>query len=341
MSQPEAVPKAIPTLVAADGTGIDLGALTRSGATFAALAYATGMVTINTYLHKLGITDFSFARPKLILTGVLVLLSFLLLALLPIFVVWRMMHRQPLTTVRRSKKILVLLLFPLAALFAASAWLCFGTEVGLGQITVWGIWELLKQRNVLTETLASLIIAAEVYLPICVAALSSVAAFVLYKRAKSAAPPPELVGEKLYIPIAAALAVIAVCGYIYIFSLTFYAAIPQAFGGGKPYFESLVISESGRCQLQQLGIPFLTTEPNVTEPLPILHESDTLVAVWLQKQAKASEQAHSPTEHEGDWSTIVVQIDKIMVSATMAYPRASQTPQLQPTPISCKAAAAQ
>jgi hypothetical protein len=63
-----------------NGNQLDLGALTKFGAVSAALAYATGMLVINTYLHKLGIADFSFARPKLILTGVLVLCSFLLLA---------------------------------------------------------------------------------------------------------------------------------------------------------------------------------------------------------------------------------------------------------------------
>jgi hypothetical protein len=52
------------------GNQLDLGALTKFGAVSAALAYATGMLAINTYLHKLGIADFSFAKPKLILTGV-------------------------------------------------------------------------------------------------------------------------------------------------------------------------------------------------------------------------------------------------------------------------------
>jgi len=122
------------------------------------------MLAINTYLHKLGIADFSFARPKLVLTGVLVLLSFLLLALLPIFVAWRMAdHLGQGERARPPFKILFLLLFPLLALIAASAFLCFGETTGLGQITVWGVWELIRQRNVFTESLASLVIAAEVF----------------------------------------------------------------------------------------------------------------------------------------------------------------------------------
>jgi hypothetical protein len=144
----------------------------------------------------------------------------------------------------------------LLALIAASASLCFGKTTGLGQITVWGVWELIKRRNVLTESLASLVIAAEVYVPICVAAVSAFVAARLFNRAKPETKTSQMVSERVYFLVAIALAVISVIGYLYIFSLTFYAAIPQAFGGVKPYFESFVIAEEGRCQLQQLGISF-------------------------------------------------------------------------------------
>jgi hypothetical protein len=142
------------------------------------------MLAINTYLHKLGIADFSFAKPKLILTGILVLLTFVLLALLPIFVAWRMAGHRTLGghAPPPSRKILFLLLLPLLALIAASASLCFGTTTGLGQITVWGVWEIIKHRNVFTESLASLVIAAEVYVPICVAAVSAFTAARLFNR---------------------------------------------------------------------------------------------------------------------------------------------------------------
>lgn len=115
--------------------------------------------------------------------------------------------------------------------------------------------------------------------------------------------------------------------YIYLFSLTFYAAIPQAFGGGKPYFENFVVADKGKCQLQQLGIPFLREQPNVTEPLPVLHESDILVAVWLGKQDDCT----------GRWNAVVVQLDKTLIVASMVAPGPSW-PTLKTHPVPCSAA---
>ena len=323
-------------------SNLDIGELAKIGAVSAALAYAMGMLTINTYLHKLGITDFSLARPKLILTGVLVFLSFFLLALLPVFVAWRLADdgrpKRP-----RSCKILFLLFFPLLALFGASLYLCFGT-IGLGQITVWGIWELInqitvwvgwdlkKQRNLFTEILASVVVTAEVYFPICVAAGSAFVAARLSQRQK-VKDDSSLNPEQIYLLLSVALAIISVLGYMIIFSLTFYAAIPQAFGGGKPYFESFVIAEDGRCELQQLGIPFADGQPNVTKPLPVLHESDNTVAVWLE--TKAPQEGSDTRAGKGSRQAIVVQLDKRQISASMAYPRGKNTPNLTSQPAPC------
>jgi hypothetical protein len=219
MAQASAAPGATNVPKDDQGIGLDFAAVTKYGAASVALAYATGMLTVNTYLHKLGITDFSFAKPKLILTGVLVLLTFLLLGALPISVAWRMADStQPARPY--SRKILLPLLLPLVVLFAASAALCFREAPGLGQIAVWDVWELLKLtgprlRTVAKESLASLIIAAEVYLPICVAALSAFTAGLLFKRAKSR--KRHLVPERVYYPIVLSLAAVAVVGYIYFF----------------------------------------------------------------------------------------------------------------------------
>ncbi len=338
MAEPSAVPASD---VGADNQEIslDFAALTKYGAVSAALAYATGMLTINTYLHKLGITDFSFAKPKLILTGVLVLLTFLLLALLPVSVAIRMADDvRPARP--HSWKMLFWLLLPLAALFGASAALCFGKTIGLGQIMVWGIWDLIKKRNPLTESLASLIIAAEVYVPICVAAVSTFVAARFLKRAKAKAKKQQAIPERIYYPIALSVAIVAVVGYVCIFSLTFYPAIPQAFGGGKPYFESLAVSDDGRCSLLQLGIPFAEKQPAVTKPLPVLHESDNLVAVWLEKKVSTTAQTSERGNREASWNAIVVQVDKKLINAIMAEPRTSGTPRLTSPPISCPASSA-
>lgn len=321
------------------GSQFDLGALTKFGAASAALAYATGTFAINTYLHQLGITDFSLAKPKLILTGILVLLTFLLLALLPVFVMWRRTGSSGLEgrTLPPSKKIAFWLLFPLLVLIAASAALCFG-KPGLGQITVWGVWELTDQHTWLTETLASLTIAAEVYLPVWVAVVSAFAALRLFDRAKPEAGTSRVPPEKVYFPFVTALALVSIIGYIYVFSLTFYPAIPSAFGGGKPYFESFVITEERRCQLQQLGIPFPDEQlhPNVTSFLPVLHESDSLVAVWLERLKIPSESESKGADDSHSRRQVVVQLDKSQISATVADPRETDRPKLAPPQVACK-----
>src|SRR5580658_3287737 len=67
----------------------DFSDLTKLFGVLSALAYGTGVVAINTYLHGLGIADFSFAKPKFFLTGTLIFSTFLLLAAAPISFTWR------------------------------------------------------------------------------------------------------------------------------------------------------------------------------------------------------------------------------------------------------------
>lgn len=176
------------------GTQVGLGVLPKLGAVSAAGAYATGVLTINIYLHQLKITDFSLAKPKLVLTGILVLLTFLLLALLPMLVLWRMAKRS---LWRGSRRMLPLLFFPLLALFVVSAYFCF-REPGLGQVTLWYVWKIFSERTSRTKSLASVIIAIAVYVPTCVAAVSTFAATRLLKHARSQTSTPEMVPERIY-----------------------------------------------------------------------------------------------------------------------------------------------
>jgi hypothetical protein len=200
----------------------------------------------------------------------------------------------------------------------------------VGQIMVWWVWTLMKERNGFTKGLAALVIAAEVYLPVWFAVPSGFAAMRLLDRAKPEASTSKTSPATVYFPFVTALAVVSVIGYIYVFSLTFYPAIPPAIGGGKPYFESLVIAEEGRCLLQQLGMPFHDEQPNLTMFLPVLHESDTLVAVWLETETK------NQTDDPEHWHSVVVQLDKTQISAAVADPRETKPQQLLLPPVPCK-----
>jgi hypothetical protein len=296
----------------------DLALLTKYGAVSGALAYTTGMIAVNTYLHQLGITDFSFAKPKLILSGALVLLSFLLLALLPLCLAVRM-TRLPGVEGRSlsffAKRLLLPLHIPLLALLAVSACMCFG-KIGLGQVAIWQVWQFIHPRNRFTESLASLIIAGLVYAPVSIAALSAFLAARMFARAKSAARRSRISAEWAFIPITLVAFVVSLFAYVYMFALTFYPAIPQALGGGKPYLEGFVIADNQRCQVQHLGIPFEAGKPNVTVPLPVLHESDTLVAVWLH----TSKDVGASTVDLESWRPVVLQLDKSQMIGVVASP---------------------
>jgi hypothetical protein len=245
----------------------DLGGLTKLVTVVAASAYATGVIAINTYLHGLGIVDFSFAKPKLLLTGILVLFTYLLLAFPSFFLAWSVAtyHGDVKRRLSSLGQILILFVVSLAVLLIASMDSCFQSHPEMGQNTVWGVWKYIKpDGSNLKRLLMSVIVAAEVYLPIFVAAI----------------------------------------GYICMFTATFYSIIPQAFGGGQPYFQSFAIAHDDLCQLQQIGIPFIPGQPNMTRPLPILHETDTLVAVWLNDTS------------QGSWTFVVAELDRKLISAT-------------------------
>jgi hypothetical protein len=304
----------------------DLGALSGFGAAAAALAYATGTLTINIYLHQLGITDFSLAKPKLVLTGILVLLTFLLLAPLPVFVAWLIGTRgQDGRVLPPSREIVFWMLLPVLGLIAASASLFLGDIPGLGQTAAWRVWEFIKPQSCAAKALAGLLIAAEVYVPVCLAGVSAFAATRLFDQVRVAGTYKIHPEKLVYFLFVTALAVASIVGYIYAFSITFYPAISSEFGGGKPYFERFLIAEDGRCQLQQLGIPFNTDQPNITQFLPVLHESTALVAVWLKESAA--------DEHLENEPYVVVQFDKAQINAVaVAGPnqKPKQHPQLLP-----------
>ncbi len=53
-------------------------AATRLGAAGALLLYALGLLTVNTYLYRVGISDFSLLRARFILTGALTVVPIVL-----------------------------------------------------------------------------------------------------------------------------------------------------------------------------------------------------------------------------------------------------------------------
>ncbi len=285
----------------------DLGEATKIVSIVAAFAYATGVIAINTYLHELGIVDFAFAKPKLLLTGIMVLFTYLLLAFPAFFLAWSVAtrHGQMARRLSSLRHILILLLVSLLLLLGASIFSCFQVHPALGQSTVWDVWRWTKpEHSDFKKLVASLLVALEVYVPVFVEAVSFYAAARLLDQERGGEPAPQMSLRRFSLAIAGAVFVVAAIGYIVVFTNTFYSVIPQEFGGGQPYFQSYAVPAGDVCQLQQLGIPFLSNRLNITQPLPVLHETDTMVAVWLRDTSK-----------EG-WSFVVTELDRNLITAT-------------------------
>jgi hypothetical protein len=167
-----------------------------------------------------------------------------------------------------------------------------------------------------------LLIALSVYAPIIVAAASVYAATRMFDQAKSENPILRISLKWFYFAVAIVVAVISTIGYIVVFTCTFYPAIPQEFGGGEPYYESFAIAGPDPCQLQQLGIHFDPTIRNLTQPLPVVHETDALVAVWLRDRDETSE-----------WSFFIWELDKTQISSMLAHKQKPDKPSpLAPCP---------
>jgi hypothetical protein len=309
---------------------IDFGALTKLATMLAALAYGTGVVAINTYLHGLGIADFSFAKPKLLLTGILVLFTFLLLAAHLFFLAWSVasQHGPVERRLPPLKAIALWALVFLLMLIAASASLCFRKEPGLGQLTVREAREKVGMASQFARGRSTLRVSAEVYLPILVAALFVYWATRLYDRTRTKTEGSRLSLDEFYFVVAVAVVGICVIGYVYMFTRTFYPAIPQEFGGGQPYYESFAVVDDQLCKLEQIGVPFEPQQPSVTEPLPVLHETDTLVAVWLK--CPTTQNCNNGDNGGGISHFVVVQIDKSAISAIRAYARAAGAAKVTP-----------
>jgi len=314
---------------------LNLAGLTKIVTVLTALAYATGVVAINTYLHELGIADFSFAKPKLLLAGILILFSLLLLASHLFFLAWSLASRHgPVERTLPSLRWLAAWAFLfLLLLVGASAVLCFRNDTGLGQITVHQARETIATGSHLFRVRATLRVAAAVYLPILLAAIFVYVATRIFDKARLRCDKLRASLEQFYLLVALASISFAVIGYVYMFTRTFYPAIPQEFGGGKPYYESMAVEETERCRLQQIGIPFEENAPEITKPLPVLHETDTLLAVWLRCPDKKD--CNNGTAGTDDAHYVVVQIGKSAVSSTRAYAIASE-PEIVPYHAPCK-----
>jgi hypothetical protein len=314
---------------------LDLATVIKMVGVVSALAYGTGVVALNTYLHGLGIADFAFAKPKLLLTGTLILASFLVLAAAPIFIAWRMAGgpekaRDKQGAATLSHGILWVGIVSLLLLIFAAYLLCFRLSTELGQIREWWISEQIGMTNTAGKLRGCLVVVLLIYAPVWAAAISAYKSKQFFLRANEQVSLTHAYLERFNCALALALMLVSIITYIAMFTFIFYPSIPVEFGGGKPYFESFAINDGQQCQLRQIGVPFTDDVLGVTKPLPVLHESDTVVAVWVHRKANGTETTEENQGNKGlgIHDDVVVQIDKSTIQAIRSFPHAKAVPEL-------------
>jgi hypothetical protein len=323
----------------------DLTALTKYIGGVAAFAYGTGIVALNTYLHGLGIADFSFAKPKLLLTGTLILASFLLLASAPVFAAWQMAgglaaSKNNPESAALSRGLFMLGIASLALLAATAYFLCFRVRSELGEIREWWLSGFIGMEQNGSKLLGCVLVVVLLYAPVWIAAIAAFQARKHLGRAALNKPGAHIYLERFYGALAIALLLVSVIAYIAMFTFLIYPAVPVEFGGGKPYFESFAINDGQQCQLRQIGIPFADDIRGVTRPLPVLHESDTVVAIWVRRMPEKEDAAQvNEGKGWGSYDDVVVQIDKSTIIAIRSFPHARAIPELTRTQGPCNSTA--
>ena len=249
--------------------------MVRSVAVVAGLFYVLGFLTTNSYLYKLGVSDFSLLRTRFILTGVLTL------APLALALVW--------------------------GIYAALDLSIYGGERGLSKhATLWMLadvtvpfmlyfllFAVVAENDVVTAArdaaLLSLICALVV-----LALLSSLWLYrtsqrrplshliyrrhdVPYERFNARFGVPTTVVETMTFGVGGVLLILA---YIGIFGYHFYPAIPEQIGGGRPRVVQLLIAADAVPDARQLGLD-VSEEAPLSPPLELLWEGEESYVVRL------------------------------------------------------------
>lgn len=213
----------------------DSADLAKMATVVAALAYGTGVVAINSYLHKLGVADFSFAKPKLLLTGTLELSTFGLLAAAPLFHAWSSATQRKKqgdaagsADMKWPRGIVALGSLALFLLILASGWMCFRLSTPLGEIRNWWIWEWFRPETAAAKVGTSMMLVAALILPVVAAAMAVFWGH-RFLMQLSRGDGSKYVA-RFYVGVCSGFAMLSVFIYVLLFTFIFYPSILRSMG---------------------------------------------------------------------------------------------------------------
>jgi hypothetical protein len=211
--------------------------MTKAVAFVAIISYAVGLVIVNTYLQQLGVSDFELLRPRFVTTGLLFLFMLAVGAGCPALIVglWARPEGQKRARVRRGIVLVGFLGAPLALFYALTqnegdsvAFYGMTAFIGVSTLRPW-----ITRRAWWTRILVLM---------------------------RGPNHPTDVINS------AVGLVLFVVSGTLALlfFSRATYPDIPEQWGGGKPYYARLIVTDDAAAELPQL---FVKVKGNATEPV--------------------------------------------------------------------------
>lgn len=273
--------------------------LVRNLAAVTALFYVCGFLTTNSYLYRLGITDFSLLRTRFILTGVLTLTP-LVLAL-----IWGIYAAVDLDVFSRDGRLLrrgylfVLgdVAIPFGIYFALFAWASENDPFTSAR------------EAALLSIICALVAIAVLGALYCyrtwdrrpVSRMLHRGQPVSYERFSRQFGVPDVMVETMVIAVGITILLLFYIGY---FGDRFYAAIPEQIGGGRPRTVQLLFGADAVAAVRQLGIP-VDDEQFLSPPVHLLWQGESTYVIQLP----------------GSSSRGVVQLDRGLVNGVVSSGR--------------------
>ena len=273
----------------------------KEGAAVTAAAYATtfyviGLLTVNSYLFRLGISDFSLLKPQFVYTGVLVALSAVIgpAGMLLQWRIWRGPAELPSKAPRLLLQLLARLsqlddkiwfrmidrsysaysaaMIPLVPLVIFVFLLCVlqSTPLGLGR----------ESAQHILRGAAALYITNMAWAAAGFSLLVFTAGAAAAQDNSTATQKRSALDNLFYIPVAALLFIAASMWYIELFASNVYPLIPEQFGGGKSGGIKLLFTHDGLTDAAQLGIP-IPQGAQISEKVAVLFESSEMYVLRL------------------------------------------------------------
>jgi hypothetical protein len=227
----------------------------------ALLLYVTGLIAVNGYLPKFGVSDFSLLRTRFVYTGGWILTTILASNALFFGLMipgWEIAkHRESTEGVVLS--VLVFLSLAMAMVFVVNMFQWF---LDIGRQTSVSFWPL--SREVFP---AAIVVGAAVVLGYLLFRLLKEVSLTIREQQKLG--PMALAWVVVY----SALAVAFFGFYIGIFMDQAYPRIPSQLGGGRPHEVRLLVVKEGIPAARELGLSF-PSKGQLSNPALLLYESD-------------------------------------------------------------------